>query len=68
MERYLRELDLPAAGHVERFDSDLAIQRADEMMADYDRVLANLQEKSRQLAQSARENERLLLEMLEKKA
>ena len=68
VESYLRELDLPAAGHVERFDSNLAIQRADEMMADYDRVLANLQEKSRQLAQSARENERLLLEMLEKKA
>ena len=31
-------------------------------------VLERLREKSRQLAQSARENERLLLDMLEKKA
>src|SRR5699024_10155644 len=68
VESYLRELELPAAGHVERFDPAQACLRADQMMADYDRVLERLREKSRQLAQSARENELLLLEMLEKKS
>lgn len=68
VESYLRELDLPAAGHVEHFDPQEACRRADEMMADYDQVLERLREKSRQLAQSARENERLLLEMLDQKA
>ena len=68
VESYLRELDLPAAGHVEHFDPQEACRRADEMMADYDQVLELLREKSRQLAQSARENERLLLEKLDQKA
>lgn len=68
VESYLRELDLPSAGHVEHFDGQEAIRRADAMMADYDQVLARLREKSDQLAQTARENERLLLEMLEKRS
>ena len=34
-------------------------------MADYSNVLARLREKSAQLAESARENERLLLNLLE---
>ena len=38
------------------------------MMAHYDQVLERLREKSRQLAQAARENERLLLEMLDQKS
>ena len=63
---YLRELDLPAAGHVEHFDGEEAIRRADDLMAHYDQVLANLREKSEQLARAARENERLLMEMLER--
>ncbi len=63
---YLQELDLPAAGDVDHFDADIAIERADALMADYDAVLARLQEKSRALAQKARENERLLLELLER--
>ncbi len=66
VDSYLKELDLPSAGHVEHFDVEEAIRCADEMMADYDNVLSRLQIKSDQLAQSARENERLLLEMLEK--
>ncbi len=66
VDSYLRELDLPAAGEVEHFDGDEAIRRADALMAGYDRVLARLREKSAQLAQAARENERLLLEMLER--
>lgn len=63
---YLEELGLPAAGDVERFDGGEAIRRADALMADYDGVLARLREKSAQLARAAGENERLLLELLEK--
>lgn len=62
---YLNELDLPAAGDVEHFDGDEAIRRADALMSDYDGVLSRLREKSAQLARTARENERLLLELLE---
>ena len=63
---YLEELDLPAAGDVERFDGDEAIRRADGLMADYNAVLSRLREKSAQLSRAAGENERLLLELLEK--
>ena len=63
---YLEELGLPAAGHVEHFDGDEAIRRADDLMARYDQVLSSLGEKSEQLARAARENERLLMEMLER--
>ena len=66
VESYLEELDQPSAGHVNSFDGDTAIALADQLMADYDGVLARLREKSAQLTQSARENERLLLEMLER--
>jgi len=62
---YLEELDLPAAGDVEHFDGPEARRRADALLADYDAVLARLQDKSAQLTQAARENERLLLELLE---
>ncbi|MCF2661386.1 polysaccharide pyruvyl transferase CsaB [Pseudoflavonifractor phocaeensis] len=65
VDSYLRELDLPAAGYVDSFDGDEAIRRADAMMAEYGDVLARLRQKSAQLTQDARENERLLLEMLE---
>ncbi|MCI8303814.1 MAG: polysaccharide pyruvyl transferase CsaB [Lawsonibacter sp.] len=63
---YLEELELPAAGDVEHFDGPEAIRRADALLADYDAVLSRLQAKSAQLSQAARENERLLLELLEK--
>ena len=63
---YLEELDLPAAGDVESFDGDEAIRRADALMADYDSVLARLREKSARLTRAAGENERLLLELLER--
>ena len=62
---YLEELDLPAAGDVEHFDRAEAIRRADALLANYDKVLARLREKSAQLTQAAGENERLLLELLE---
>ena len=65
VDSYLEELSLPAAGCVEHFDAGEAIRRADALMADYDGVLARLRDKSAQLAQAARENERLLLELLE---
>ena len=63
---YLEELELPSVGDVERFDGAEAIRRADALMADYDTVLARLREKSAQLAQAAEENERRLLELLER--
>ena len=63
---FLEELDLPAAGDVERFDGREARRRADALMADYGAVLSRLRRKSEQLAQAAKENERLLLELLEK--
>lgn len=63
---YLEELDLPAAGNVEAFDAAGAIRRADALMGDYDAVLARLREKSAQLSETAKENERLLLELLER--
>lgn len=63
---YLEELDLPAAGDVESFDGGEAIRRADALMADYDNVLARLREKSARLTRAAGENERLLLELLER--
>lgn len=66
VESYLEELDLPAAGYVDSFDGEEAIRRADELMAHYDETLANLKEKSKQLACAAFENERLLLELLKK--
>ena len=65
VESYLQELELPAAGYVDRFDPKEAIIRADALMADYDHVLERLRLKSAQLAQAARENEALLLNMLE---
>lgn len=68
VESYLEELDLPAAGDVKSFDGDEAIRRADALMADYDGVLSRLREKSAQLTRAAGENERLLLELLEKKS
>ena len=66
VESYLQELELPAAGYVDHFDPHEAITRADALMADYDHVLERLRLKSAQLAQAARENEALLLNMLER--
>ena len=66
VESYLQELELPSAGHVNAFDGDEAIRRTDQLMADYGQTLERLRGKSAQLTQSARENERLLLEMLER--
>ena len=62
---YLQELDMPSAGHVERFDQDAAIRCAGALMADYSGTLDRLREKSRALAQAARRNEELLLALLE---
>ena len=65
VDSYLRELDLPAAGNVDQFDGEEAIRRADRLLADYDGVLSRLKTRSGELAQEARENERLLLKLLE---
>jgi len=64
---YLEELDLPAAGDVTRFDAEEAIRRADALIADYDAVLARLREKSAALTAAAGENEKFLLDLLEKR-
>jgi polysaccharide pyruvyl transferase WcaK-like protein len=63
---FLEELGLPAAGHVERFDSDKAITVCDHLMADYDSVLSSLKEKSAAMTTAAGENEKLLLDLLKK--
>lgn len=68
VDSYLKELDLPSAGEVERFDVDRACQVCDELMADYNRILARLKERSAALSAAARENEALLLELLHKKS
>ena len=65
VESYLQELDMPSAGHVERFDREEAIACADRLMAGYDETLARLREKSQALAQAALQNETLLLRLLE---
>ena len=65
VESYLQELELPSAGHVERFDAREAIACADCLMADYDVVLSRLRDKSQALAQAALRNEELLLQLLE---
>ncbi len=67
VDSYLRELGMPAAGHVEHFDGPAAADCVDRLMADYDGTLARLRDRSEQLAQAARENERLLLELLERR-
>jgi polysaccharide pyruvyl transferase WcaK-like protein len=66
VESYLRELDLPAAGYVDSFNAPEAMLRADKLLADYAAVLQRLREKSAALTAAAQENERLLLELLEK--
>jgi len=66
VESYLAELELPAAGHVERFDAQEAIRAADGLLANYDAVLAALRSRSEGLCAAAEENEALLLELLEK--
>ena len=66
VDSYLKELSLPAAGHVERFDGAEAIRRADALMADYEAVLANLKGTSAALTRAAGKNEELLLQMLER--
>ena len=65
VDSYLKELSLPAAGHVEHFDGAEAIRRADALMADYDAVLAKLRQTSAALTRAAGKNEELLLDMLE---
>jgi polysaccharide pyruvyl transferase WcaK-like protein len=64
VESYLQELDMPSAGHVERFDREEAIACADRMMADYEGNLVRLRQKSEALAKAALRNEELLLELL----
>ena len=63
---FLEELELPSAGHVERFNAEAAISAADALMGDYDNVLARLRELSGRMEQSTRENEKILLELLKK--
>ena len=53
VESYLQELEMPSAGHVERFDQREAIACADQLMADYEANLIRLREKSKALAQAA---------------
>ena len=62
---YLEELEMPSAGDVSDLRREYAAAQVDGLMADYGRRRARLEERSRALAEAARENERLLLELLE---
>ena len=62
---FLEELALPSAGHVEHFEIGTAITVCDQLMADYDAVLATLKEKSSAMTVAAGENEKMLLGLLE---
>lgn len=64
---YLEELNMPCAGEVEHFDHVRAIACVDELMADYENRRSALEERSRSLNAAAGENERLLLELLNKR-
>jgi len=63
---YLKELDMPSAGDVSAFSAERAKSQVDALMEHYDERRARLAQRSRELTQAARENERLLLELLEK--
>lgn len=63
---YLQELGMPSAGDVSRLDRRQAILHLDELLKNYDRYKENLTEHSQRLARAAGENERLLLELLER--
>lgn len=67
VESYLEELEMPSAGDVTDFDAETACERLDALMADYDTRREALRARSAQLTAAARENERLLLELLEQK-
>lgn len=62
---YLEELGMPSAGNVSAFHSSQAIAQVDALMSDYDERKAQLARRSQALTQAARENERLLLQLLE---
>ena len=60
-----KQNDLPDV-KLENFDAAEAIRRTDALLADYDGTLSRLREKSAALTTATAENERLLLELLEK--
>jgi polysaccharide pyruvyl transferase CsaB len=64
---YLQELGMPSAGDVTSFDPQAAIDQADRLMARYASCKRELREQSEALSQAARQNEKLLLEMLEQR-
>ncbi len=66
VESYLEELNMPSAGHVSSFDRNNAMQAVDSLMQQYDEYRRALHERSEELSCAAQENERLLLELLEK--
>lgn len=64
VESYLNELELPSAGHVERFELKTAMAQADKLIQNYESVRDNLKRKAADLAENAKENERLLMKLL----
>ena len=63
---YLQELDMPSAGDVTRLDRRQVILHLDELLEHYETYRQTLGEHAQRLAQAAGENQRLLLELLEK--
>jgi len=63
---YLEELELPSAGHVSDLCAEDVSRCADALLADYDAVRTRLRLRAEELEQAARDNERLLMELLER--
>ena len=63
---YLQELDMPSAGDVTRLDRRQVILHLDELLDNYETYKQTLHAHSQRLTHAAGENERLLLELLEK--
>ncbi len=66
VESFLEELRQPCAGNVEHFEVAQAIAAVEQLIADREKMLTELRRTSEQMNRAARENERLLMELLEK--
>ena len=62
---YLEELDMPSAGHVTRLRAEDVISCAQAILSHYDGLCLRLRSRSEELERAARENDRLLLTLLD---
>lgn len=62
----LEELELPSAGDLEQLDVEKTIRLCDDLLTDWDGVKSRLEKKTAELSAAARQNEQLLLDLLER--